>query len=428
MQTTHTEAAKQPPSAMQYKKIVAGSVGNMIEWFDWSIYAAFAIFFSSQFFPAGHDTAALLATFGIFAVGFFMRPIGGWLIGVFSDRYGRRAALGLTVVMMAAGSLIIAITPTFATIGILAPIMLTIARLIQGLSLGGEYASATTYLTEMAPNDKRGLYSSFIFFSAAVGILCASGLGWLLTSLISKEAMIEWGWRIPFFIGALGGVVGMWIRRAVAEDEAPQEKNKAVKQPLRVLIRDYPVETMRIVGFSLLSTYAFYVFMAFLPTYAIRHAGAVPSTAFAANTIGIFVFMCLQPLFGILSDKIGRRPQLITFAAGNLFFFYLVINFVSDSFVTLLLIELFGLTLYAMYSSVAPAIMAEQFPKNIRAVGIGAPYNLIVVILGGTTPYILTWLQSNQMEHIFFILVTVAAALSLLTFIKMPESAGKDLE
>lgn len=415
-------------SESTFKKILAGSVGNMVEWFDWSIYAAFAIFFSSQFFPKDNETTALLATFSIFAVGFFMRPIGGWLIGVFADRYGRRSALGMTVVLMAAGSLIIAITPTYETIGILAPILLTVARLMQGLSLGGEYASATTYLTEMAPNHKRGFYGSFIFFSAAAGILAASGLGWFLTSTLSKEMMVEWGWRIPFAIGALGGVIGILIRRSVAEEGHVTPKAKVVKQPLRVLIKEYPVETLRIVGFSLLSTYAFYVFMAFLPTYAIRHANAEPKIAFAANTIGIVVFMLLQPLFGMLSDKIGRKPQLITFAAGNLLFFYMVINLVSDSFTTLLLIELFGLTLYAMYSSIAPSIMAEQFPSNIRAVGIGAPYNLMVAILGGTTPYVLTWLQSRHMESVFFVLVTIAALLSLITFIKMPESAGKALK
>lgn len=182
---------------IKYKKILIGSVGNLVEWFDWTIYAAFAIFFSNQFFPATNETAALLATFAIFAVGFFMRPLGGFLIGLFSDRFGRRNALSLTIVMMAAGSLIIGVTPTYESIGIAAPLLLVAARLIQGLSLGGEYASASTYLTEMAPNKQRGFYSSFLFMSAAMGILLASGLGWILTSLLSKADMNAWGWRIP---------------------------------------------------------------------------------------------------------------------------------------------------------------------------------------------------------------------------------------
>lgn len=423
-----TNPSKTEP--IQYKKILAGSVGNLIEWFDWTIYAAFAIFFSSQFFPPGNETAALLATFAVFAVGFFMRPVGGWLIGLFSDRFGRRNALALTIVMMAVGSLIIGITPTYESIGLVAPLLLVLARLIQGLSLGGEYASATTYLTEIAPNKQRGFYSSFLFMSAALGILCASGLGWILTTTLSKTDMNAWGWRIPFIIGAVGGVVGIWIRQSIAKDDAknPQEKAKVVQQPLRTLIRDYPIETLRIIGFSTLSTYAFYVFMAYLPTYAIRHGGADPKIAFGANTVAIIFYMLMQPFFGYLSDKIGRKPQLITFALGNLLFFYFVMQFVNDSFVTLLLIEMFGLTLYAMYSSIAPAIMAEQFPSNIRAVGIGTPYNLMVAILGGTTPYLLTWLQSIHMETIFYFIVLVAALISLITFIKMPETAGSELQ
>lgn len=420
----------QTSEPIKYKKILAGSIGNLIEWFDWTIYAAFAIFFSSQFFPPGNDTAALLATFAVFAVGFFMRPVGGWLIGLFSDRFGRRNALALTIIMMAIGSLIIGITPTYESIGLLAPLLLVIARLIQGLSLGGEYASATTYLTEIAPDKQRGFYSSFLFMSAALGILLASGLGWILTTTLSTDDMNKWGWRIPFIIGAIGGIVGIWIRNSMAEEGDTNKKNnsKIVKQPLRTLIKEYPVETLRIIGFSTLSTYAFYVFMAYLPTYAIRHGHADPKIAFGANTIAIIFYMFMQPFFGYLSDKVGRKPQLITFALGNLLFFYFVMQFVNDSFITLLLIELFGLTLYAMYSSIAPAIMSEQFPSNIRAVGIGTPYNLMVALLGGTTPYLLTWLQSIQMESIFYFIVLLAALISLITFIKMPETAGSKLK
>ncbi|KAG1248588.1 hypothetical protein G6F68_013733 [Rhizopus microsporus] len=187
-----------------------------------------------------------------------MRPVGGWVLGIFSDRYGRKAALGLTILMMAGGSLIIAITPTYATIGIAAPLLLTGARLLQGLSLGGEYASATTFLAEMAPPEKRGFYSSFVFFSAAVGILAASAVGWILTSTLTKADMASWGWRIPFLLGALGGLTGMWIRRAIPETEAFSHAKKAgvEKQPLRTLLRDHPREVLRIVGFSILTTFA----------------------------------------------------------------------------------------------------------------------------------------------------------------------------
>ena len=186
---------------------------------------------------------------------------------------------------------------------------MVLARLIQGLSLGGEYASATTYLTEIAPNKQQRFYSSFLFMSAALGILCSSGLGWILTTTLSKTDMNAWGLRIPFIIGAFSGVVGIWIRQSIAKDDAknPQEKAKVVQQPLRTLIRDYPIETLRIIGFSTLSTYAFYVFMAYLPTYAIRHGGADPKIAFGANTVAIIFYIFMPPFFGYLSDKIGRK-------------------------------------------------------------------------------------------------------------------------
>lgn len=418
-----------PAPVSRVRTIVAGSVGNAVEWFDWTIYASFAIFFSSQFFPDGNETTALLASFGIFAVGFFMRPIGGWLLGIFSDRYGRKAALGLTILMMAGGSLIIAVTPTYAAIGLAAPLLLTLARLLQGLSLGGEYASATTFLTEMAPPHRRGFYSSFVFFSAAVGILAASAVGWVLTAWLSRAEMAEWGWRIPFLLGALGGVAGLWIRRSIPETEAFSESKKAgvEKQPLRTLLREYPVEVLRIIGFSILTTFAFYIFVAYVPTYAIRHVQADPKVAFAANTVALIVFMVVQPLFGALSDRIGRKPQLIVFAAGYLFFFYPLMSTLGPSFGSILTVELFGLVLYAMYTSIGPAIMSEQFPTSVRAVGIGAPYNLMVALLGGTTPYLLTWLQSNGLERWFFYYVLAGAVITLITFIRMPETVGKKL-
>ncbi|MNX79832.1 Alpha-ketoglutarate permease [compost metagenome] len=332
--------------------------------------------------------------------------------------------------MMAGGSLIIAITPTYATIGLAAPLLLTAARLLQGLSLGGEYASATTFLAEMAPPNKRGFYSSFVFFSAAVGILAASAVGWILTSTLTKADMASWGWRIPFLIGAFGGLAGMWIRRSIPETEAFSHAKKAgvEKQPLRTLLRDHPREVLRIVGFSILTTFAFYIFVAYVPTYAIRQVKADPQVAFAANTVALIVFMLVQPLFGMLSDRIGRKPQLIVFAAGYLVFFYPLMTTLGPSFGSILAVELFGLVLYAMYTSIAPAIMSEQFPTSVRAVGIGTPYNLVVALLGGTTPYLLTWLQSRGMERWFFYYVLAGAVITLITFIRMPETRGQVLK
>ena len=411
----------------QKKVILAGTVGNAIEWFDWTIYATFAVFFAKQFFPSDDPTASLLATFAIFAVGFFMRPLGGIVLGIFSDRYGRKAALAVTIIMMAGGSLMIGLSPTYESIGIFAPIILVLARLLQGLSLGGEFASAATYLSEMAPKHKRGFYSSFMFFSSAIGILMASGLAWALTSALTETQMSEYGWRIPFILGAIGGLVGMWIRKSVPDSEMTHKK-ESVKNPLAVLIKRHPKETLRIVGISILTTFAFYIFVVYVPTYAIKVLGAEPQTAFAANTVGLIIFILCQPVFGWLSDKIGRTPQLIVFAAGYLVFFYPIIKWMDGTFASILLVELFGLVLYALYTAIGPAVMSEQFPTEVRAVGIGAPYNLMVALLGGTTPYVLTWLQSIGKQDYFYFMVLVGALLTLITFIKMPETAGKGLE
>ncbi len=411
----------------QKKVILAGTVGNAIEWFDWTIYATFAVFFAKQFFPSDDPTASLLATFAIFAVGFFMRPLGGIVLGIFSDRYGRKAALAATMIMMAGGSLMIGLSPTYESIGIFAPIILVLARLLQGLSLGGEFASAATYLSEMAPKNKRGFYSSFMFFSSAIGILMASGLAWALTSSLTETQMSEYGWRIPFILGAIGGLVGMWIRKSVPDSEMTHKK-ESVKNPLAVLIKRHPKETLRIVGISILTTFAFYIFVVYVPTYAIKVLGAEPQTAFAANTVGLIIFMLCQPVFGWLSDKIGRKPQLIVFAVGYLVFFYPIIKWMDGTFASILLVELFGLVLYALYTAIGPAVMSEQFPTEVRAVGIGAPYNLMVALLGGTTPYVLTWLQSIGKQDYFYFMVLVGALLTLITFIKMPETAGKGLE
>lgn len=427
--TRPTPVASSPASPPSRRRaIIAGSVGSAVEWFDWTIYASFAVFFSGQFFPAGNETTALLNTFLIFAVGFFMRPIGGWALGIFADRHGRKAALALAVMMISGGSLIIGLSPTYAMVGVVAPLILVIARMLQGLSLGGQYASASTYLTEMAPNDKRGFYSSFVFLAAAAGILAASAIGWALNNNLSVEQMRAWGWRVPFLIGALGGPVGWWIRRAVVEAEGPKKAAAVVHQPLRTLLREHKVALGRILGFAVLSTFAFYIFVPYLPTYAMRAVGADRSTAFAANTIGMIVFMVLQPLFGMLSDRVGRKPQLIVFSLGYLFFFWFAITSLKPTFGSILAIELFGLTLYAMYSSIAPAIMAEQFPRSVRAVGIGTPYNLMVALLGGSTPFLLTYLQSNGQEHFFFVIVLCGAVISLVTFATMPEMVGKPLE
>jgi MHS family alpha-ketoglutarate permease-like MFS transporter len=411
--------------------VVAGTIGNALESFDWSVYTAFAIFFGARFFPAGDNAVSTLSALAVFAVGFAMRPIGGWAIGTMSDFLGRRVALAVSIAMMSGSSLAIALLPTYATIGIAAPVLLVLFRLVQGLSVGGEYAAAMTFVTESAPPARRGFLSSFVFFSTALGVLAASALGWLLTRLLPQAAMTSYGWRIPFLLGSLGALVGFWIRRGVDETDAFREMRArrtvtGVRQSL-ALLRAQRGTLIRIVGMSLLGAVVFYLFTSYIPVYAVQRAGARPVDAYAASTIGLVIFTLTLPLFGYLSDRIGRRPQLIVFALGFLLFVYPIVLSTGASTRSILIVELFGLLLYGLYSSIAPAVMAELLPTEVRGVGIGVVYNSVAALLGGSTPYLMLWLQSRHQEQWFLGYVSLVALISLLSFWFMPETRGKTL-
>ncbi len=412
------------------RTVFAGSIGNTVEWFDWSIYTVFAIYFSKQFFPSSDPNAALLSAFAVFAIGFFMRPMGGWVIGAFSDRYGRREALTLCIVMMAGSSFAMALLPTYEQIGLWAPVLMTAARMVQGLSVGGEYGAATTYLTESAPPARRGLYGSFLFVSVAAGLLLASGLAWVMTHWMSRDALESYGWRIPFLIGGCGSVFGFWIRHGVAETAAFEKLKSAGevrRRPLSWVWKHHRASMLRLMGTSVLPAFSFYFFVSYLPIYAMRKGGATPETAFQASTAALALFMLALPICGALSDRLGRRPQLIVYALVNLLFLYPVVRLIGPDLGTLLLIECFGLFSYALYASIAPSIMAELFDTQVRGVGIGAAYNVVIALLGGTTPYLLTWLSSHGKDGWFFVYVGCGALITLLTFLRMPETRGQAL-
>lgn len=417
--------------AMPIRSIVAGTIGNAFEWFDWSVYTTFAVFFGHSFFPSGDSTSALLSTFAVFAVGFAMRPLGGWLIGTLSDRLGRRVALTTSIVMMAGSSLAISILPTYDVIGVAAPALLVFFRLIQGLAVGGEYAAATTFVGETAPADRRGFYGSWVFFTTALGLLMASALAWVMTHTMSHDALTSYGWRIPFAIGGLGAVVGFWIRRRVAETPAfiamEQRRGETPKRSLAWLLREHRGAVWRLIGLSVLGAFGFYLFTGYLPVYAIQHAGAEPSDAYAASTVGLLIYMLSQPFFGKLSDRFGRRPQLIVYALGYMLFVYPVVLSTGASVMSILLVDLFGLLLYGLYSAIAPAVMVELFSTEVRGVGIGVVYNTVVALLGGTTPYLMSWLQSHRHENWFLLYVSGAALVGLLTYLFMPETKGRAL-
>ncbi|OPA39605.1 alpha-ketoglutarate transporter [Bacillus cereus] len=407
--------------------IFKGSVGNLIEWYDWYVYSAFAVYFSAEFFPKGDPTSQLLNTAAIFAVGFLMRPIGSLLMGRYADRHGRRAALTLSITVMAGGSLIIACTPNYESIGIMAPIILVLARLLQGLSLGGEYGTSATYLSEMASSGRRGFYSSFQYVTLVAGQMVALGVQIVLQQLLSEPDMKAWGWRIPFIIGAMGAVAVLWLRRTM--DESEQFSNiKSQKREsagtVRALMK-HPKAVLTVVGLTLGGTVAFYTYTTYLQKFMVNTVGLPKEIVSWINFVALLIFVVLQPIAGLLSDKIGRRPLLMAFGilgtllTAPIFFF---MEKTTEPIVAFLLMMV-GLIIVTGYTSINAIVKAELFPTEIRALGVGLPYALTVAIFGGTAEFIALWLKSIGMESLFYFYVAGCIAISFITYWRMDESS-----
>lgn len=407
--------------------IFKGSVGNLIEWYDWYVYSAFAVYFSAEFFPKGDPTSQLLNTAAIFAVGFLMRPIGSLLMGRYADRHGRRAALTLSITVMAGGSLIIACTPSYESIGIMAPIILVLARLLQGLSLGGEYGTSATYLSEMASSGRRGFYSSFQYVTLVAGQMVALGVQIVLQQLLSEPDMKSWGWRIPFIIGAMGAVAVLWLRRTM--DESEQFANiKSQKREsagtVRALMK-HPKAVLTVVGLTLGGTVAFYTYTTYLQKFMVNTVGLPKEIVSWINFAALLIFVVLQPIAGLLSDKIGRRPLLMAFGilgtllTAPIFFF---MEKTTEPIVAFLLMMV-GLIIVTGYTSINAIVKAELFPTEIRALGVGLPYALTVAIFGGTAEFIALWLKSIGMESLFYFYVAGCIAISFITYWRMDESS-----
>ncbi|MGG3259949.1 MFS transporter [Bacillus paranthracis] len=404
--------------------IFKGSVGNLIEWY---VYSAFAVYFSAEFFPKGDPTSQLLNTAAIFAVGFLMRPIGSLLMGRYADRHGRRAALTLSITVMAGGSFIIACTPSYESIGIMAPIILVLARLLQGLSLGGEYGTSATYLSEMASSGRRGFYSSFQYVTLVAGQMVALGVQIVLQQLLSEPDMKAWGWRIPFIIGAMGAVAVLWLRRTM--DESEQFANiKSQKREsagtVRALMK-HPKAVLTVVGLTLGGTVAFYTYTTYLQKFMVNTVGLPKEVVSWINFVALLIFVVLQPIAGLLSDKIGRRPLLMAFGilgtllTAPIFFF---MEKTTEPIVAFLLMMV-GLIIVTGYTSINAIVKAELFPTEIRALGVGLPYALTVAIFGGTAEFIALWLKSIGMESLFYFYVAGCIAISFITYWRMDESS-----
>ncbi|MDF1645372.1 MAG: MFS transporter [Legionellaceae bacterium] len=413
-------------SKNRIKSILGGALGNLIEWYDWYIYSAFSLYFASSFFPKGNLTAQLLNTAAIFAVGFLMRPVGGLLMGVYADRYGRKKALTFSVILMCFGSLLIALAPTYDSIGMLSPAILIFARLIQGISVGGEYGVSATYLSEMATSRYRGFYSSFQYVTLIMGQLIALSVLILLQRyLLTTEQLYSWGWRIPFLIGALGAYVGFYLRCRIKETEsfANEDPTALKKNPIRGLMQ-HPKEVMIVIGLTMGGTLAFYTYSTYMQKFIVNTIGLSRDTATMLSASTLFIFMIVQPLFGLLSDVIGRKPLLITFGILGTLTTVPILTALSSTqncWVIFALITT-ALLIVANYTSINAIVKAELFPVEIRALGVSLPYALAVSFFGGTAEYLALWLKQMGHEPWFFWYVSACIALSLLVYIAMPDT------
>ena len=428
-----TDATSTERHRLPVRTLVAASIGNAVEWFDWTIYATFTVYFSSQFFDKSNPTLALIGTTSTYALAFFFRPLGGVLLGRLADLRGRRFAMLMTILLMAGGSLLIAVLPTYGAVGWLAPILLLLARIAQGLSLGGEVSNASAYLAEIAPPARRGRYSSFFYISTGVALLAASLLGLLLTSTLARPELEAYGWRIAFAVGAVLGLVGLWLRRSLAETEQFSEnveKARATKNPLLQTLTRYPRSVLQLFGFTLLSTLCYYTFFSALTPFAVQFRGAAGRDVFLALSIGTVVFIALQYPMGALADRFGRKPQMLVWSAAFALLTVPLSLLITDRPPVLNLVVVFavGLGLYAVFSSIAPAIMSEIFPTELRALGIGAWYNLTVAVFGGTAPLLISALSGAGRPDLFFWYVAGGAVVAFLIILTLPETKGRVLD
>jgi len=409
------------------KAIFIGSVGNLVEWYDFYAYAAFALYFAGAFFPNSDPVVQQLNAALLFAAGFLVRPLGGWLFGYLADQHGRRGALMLSVALMCFGSLMIAVTPTYASIGIWAPILLGLARVLQGLSLGGEYGTSATYLTEMADQRHRGFYSSFQYVTLIGGQITALLVLLLLQNVfLTSDEIRAWGWRIPFFIGAALAITALIMRRNLHETEAFVAAQKAVVKKtssLRALAK-YPREVLLVIGLTAGGTAAFYTYTTYMQKFLKLSVGLTDEQTTMVTLSALVFGMILQPIYGAISDRIGRKWLLIAFGVTGVLFtvpLLTTLQTVKTPFAAFLLIAAAWM-IVSGYTSINAVVKAELFPTKVRAIGVGLPYALTVSIFGGTADSVALWFKSLGHEDWYYYYLTGMIGISLVVYLFMRDT------
>ena len=408
------------------RSILGGAAGNLVEWYDWYAYSAFALYFAHIFFPKADPTAQLLNTAAVFAVGFVMRPVGGWLMGSFADRRGRKAGLTLSVVLMCAGSLMIALCPPYAAIGGAAPVILVVARLLQGLSIGGEYGASATYLSEMAGARHRGFWASFQYVTLIAGQLVSLALLLILQALLTEAQMDAWGWRVPFAAGALLAILVWRIRRGLAETESYRaaEQQGTARGSLALLFGRHRRETLTVIALTAGGTLAFYAYSIYMQKFLANTAGLPKATASAIMAWALLAYTALQPAAGALSDRLGRKPLMLGFAICCALLTVPVFTrlemvrsgWTAFALVMALLVPVSG------YTAISGLVKAELFPAEVRATGVALPYAIANTLFGGTAEYVALWFKNAGIERGFYWYVAILAALSGLVYWRMRET------
>jgi len=406
--------------------IMAASSGNLVEWFDFYVYAFSAIYFAAAFFPKGDPTVQLLNTAGVFAAGFLMRPIGGWLFGRIADKYGRKKSMLISVTMMCAGSLVIACLPTYAQIGAWAPFLLLMCRLFQGLSVGGEYGTTATYMSEVALKGQRGFFSSFQYVTLIGGQLLAVLLIVILVAVLTDAELRAWGWRIPFVVGAAAAVVAMLLRRTLHETQSTEAMQNKETGTLANLFKHHWRAFVTVLGYTAGGSLIFYTFTTYMQKYLVNSVGLPIKTASYVMTVCLFLYMCMQPLFGALSDRIGRRTSMMLFGALGALGTVPILTTMhqASSPVTAGLLILVALAIVSFYTSISGIVKAEMFPPEVRALGVGLAYAVANAIFGGSAEFVALALKSAGHENAFFWYVSVMMVIAFLFSLRLPKQAA----